>query len=115
MVYAEQVVKWMKNQQRPCQTYFIYGKAIDLAAEGQADICVSAVISLMAMSHMVLKPIKVLIVLLYWGLPTPDNGEVYLLDLGANVAATAQNLHQFAILAAAIFSRDDNLYHALLC
>ena len=77
-------------------------RAIDLMAEGKSDICVSAgnTGALMAMSHFVLKPIAgVERPAIMGSFPTKGGKEVSVLDLGANVTASAENLYQFAIIS----------------
>ncbi|MHB1565896.1 MAG: phosphate acyltransferase PlsX [Acidiferrobacter sp.] len=78
--------------------------AVSLVRDGVADACVSAgnTGALMAIAHFVLKTLPgidrpaILTVL-----PTL-HGHVHLLDLGANVECTAEQLRQFAVMAAIV-------------
>lgn len=82
--------------------------ALQLVRDGQADACVSAgnTGALMALSRHVLKVIP--------GIERPaimtalpaQNGPVYLLDLGANVDATADQLLQFALMGSLALELD---------
>ncbi len=80
--------------------------AIDLVRDGEAQACVSAgnTGALMVIARMVLKMIP--------GIDRPpilfplpsQKGEVYMLDLGANVECTAEHLFQFAIMGSVLVS-----------
>lgn len=77
-------------------------KSIDLMPQGKSDICVSAgnTGALMAMSHFVLKPIDgVDRPAIMGSFPTKGGKEVSVLDLGANVTASSENLYQFALIS----------------
>jgi|TARA_B110000459_G_C16621801_1_gene502150 phosphate acyltransferase len=77
-------------------------RSIDLMANKKADICVSAgnTGALMAMSHFVLKPIEgVERPAIMGSFPTKNGKEVSVLDLGANVTASAENLYQFGLIS----------------
>lgn len=84
--------------------------AINLVKEGRADACVSAgnTGALMAISRFVLKTLP--------GVDRPAiisalpsiNGHTYVLDLGANVDCTAQQLFQFAVMGSVLVSAVDN-------
>jgi phosphate acyltransferase len=76
--------------------------AIDLMANKKADICVSAgnTGALMAISHFVLKPLDgVERPAIMGSFPTKNGKEVSVLDLGANVTASAENLYQFGLIS----------------
>ncbi len=85
--------------------------AINLVKSGEADACVSAgnTGALMAMSHFVLKMVP--------GIERPAivtsfpnlNGHVRLLDLGANIDCTAQQLLQFATMGSILVSATEGL------
>jgi glycerol-3-phosphate acyltransferase PlsX len=78
--------------------------ALDLVASGEAGACVSAgnTGALMATAHFVLGMIE--------GIERPaiiaaipaEGGHTYMLDLGANSAATAEQLFQFAVMGAVV-------------
>ena len=78
--------------------------ALDLVAAGEARACVSAgnTGALMAMAHFVLGMIE--------GVERPaiiaaipaEGGHTYMLDLGANSAASAEQLYQFAVMGAVV-------------
>jgi phosphate acyltransferase len=78
--------------------------ALDLVADGVAHACVSAgnTGALMATAHFVLGMIE--------GVERPaiiaaipaEGGHTYMLDLGANSAATAEQLYQFAVMGAVV-------------
>ena len=85
--------------------------AINLVKEGVADACVSAgnTGALMATGRFVLKMITgvdrpVIVVTL----PT-IKGHVHVLDMGANVDATADNLFEFAVMGSVLTSAIDNI------
>ena len=76
--------------------------AVEQVKNSTADICLSAgnTGALMAISHYVLRPLTNISRPAIMGVfPTISNGEVYVLDLGANSKATSDNLYQFAHLA----------------
>jgi len=85
--------------------------AINLVKEGVADACVSAgnTGALMATGRFVLKMItgvdRPAIVVT---LPT-IKGHVHVLDMGANVDATADNLFEFAVMGSVLTSAIDNI------
>ncbi|MEQ8585867.1 MAG: phosphate acyltransferase PlsX [Thalassobaculaceae bacterium] len=74
--------------------------AIDLVSEGRADCVVSAgnTGALMAMSKLVLRPIRGIDRPAIAGFFPTRRGESAMLDLGANVVCDATNLVQFAIM-----------------
>lgn len=83
-------------------------RALDLVRTGQADACVSAgnTGALMAMGRYLLKSLP--------GIQRPaickampvSRGRTWMLDLGANVQATAEQLHQFALMGAVLATRE---------
>lgn len=76
-------------------------KALDLVKSGQADACVSAgnTGALMAMSKIVLQTLpNIERPALITALPTVQKSKTYLLDIGANVACSAETLYQFALM-----------------
>jgi glycerol-3-phosphate acyltransferase PlsX len=85
--------------------------AIDMVKTGEANACVSAgnTGALMAMSRFVLKMLP--------GIERPaiasflptQRGRTYMLDLGANVDCTAQNLLQFAVMGSSLVSAVEHL------
>ena len=86
--------------------------SINLVHEGVADACVSAgnTGALMATSRFVLKMLA--------GIDRPAiishlpsaNGHTYMLDLGANVDSTAENLRDFAVMGSVLASAVDNIH-----
>ena len=75
--------------------------ALDLVQSGQADACVSAgnTGALMAMSKIVLQTLpNIDRPALITALPTVQKNKTYLLDIGANVACSAETLYQFALM-----------------
>lgn len=84
--------------------------AVNLVKEGAAQACVSAgnTGALMAISRFVLKTLP--------GVDRPAiisalpcaNGHTYMLDLGANVDCTAEQLFEFAVMGAALVRAVDN-------
>lgn len=89
--------------------------AINLVKENKADACVSAgnTGALMATARFVLKTIpgidRPAIVSTF---PTIKSGKnMRMLDLGANVDSTAENLFQFAIMGSVLVSAIDNITH----
>lgn len=86
-------------------------RAIQLVADGQANACVSAgnTGALMAMGHYLLRmhpgidrPA------ITTGIPTAE-GHCYMLDLGANVDCSAEQLFQFALMGSALAEAVDGL------
>jgi len=83
-------------------------RALDLVRTGQADACVSAgnTGALMAMGRYLLKSLP--------GIERPaickampvSRGRTWMLDLGANLQATAEQLHQFALMGAVLATRE---------
>lgn len=86
--------------------------AIDLVKEGAADACVSAgnTGALMATARFVLKTLpgidRPAIIFSY---PTLTNKPTRILDLGANVDSTEENLFQFAVMGSVLASAIDNI------
>ena len=81
--------------------------AINLVKSGEAHACVSAgnTGALMATARFVLKTIPgIERPAIAKMLPTLSGGETCVLDLGANVDCTPQNLLQFAVMGAALYS-----------
>jgi phosphate acyltransferase len=93
--------------------------AINLVKEGKADACVSAgnTGALMATARFVLKTLP--------GIDRPaiissfptvqNNRHVRMLDLGANVDSTPENLFQFAIMGSVLASAVDNIENPKIC
>ena len=80
--------------------------AIDLLASGEVDAVVSAgnTGALMAMGTLIVKTVEgIQRPAICTSLPTLD-GQTRLLDLGANVDASAEQLHQFAVMGSALSS-----------
>lgn len=85
--------------------------AINLVKDGDADACVSAgnTGALMATSRFVLKMLA--------GIDRPAiishfpsaNGHTYMLDLGANVDSSAENLRDFAVMGSVLASAVENI------
>lgn len=93
--------------------------AINLVKEGKAQACVSAgnTGALMATARFVLKTIpgidRPAIVSTF---PTVDkNKNMRMLDLGANVDSTAENLFQFAVMGSVLASAVDNIKNPKVC
>jgi glycerol-3-phosphate acyltransferase PlsX len=85
--------------------------AINLVKQGVANACVSAgnTGALTAIAHFVLKTIPAVDrAAIISALPS-IHGRTYVLDLGANVNCTAQNLLQFAIMGSQLVSAVDGL------
>ncbi|MDR2875193.1 MAG: phosphate acyltransferase PlsX [Methylobacillus sp.] len=81
--------------------------AIDLVKSGEANACVSAgnTGALMATARFVLKMLPgIERPAIATAMPTQKGGEVYMLDLGANVDCTPDHLLQFAIMGAMLVS-----------
>ncbi len=79
--------------------------ALELVSNGEADACVSAgnTGALMALSRMMLKLLPgVDRPALISSLPTANNEQTWLLDLGANVSSDADTLFQFAVMASVL-------------
>ena len=84
--------------------------AINLVKEGEADACVSAgnTGALMATSRFVLKMLPGIDrPAIISHLPSTD-GHTYMLDLGANVDSTAEQLRDFAVMGSELASAIDN-------
>ena len=88
--------------------------ALEAVQRGEAQGCVSAgnTGALMGLSKILLQPLKgiarpALISLI----PTMDGGKSVMLDLGANVECSAQNLYQFAIMGAIFAENRLNLVY----
>lgn len=93
--------------------------AINLVKEGKAKACVSAgnTGALMATGHFVLKTIpgidRAAIVSTF---PTLNNHKkMRMLDLGANVDSSAENLFQFAVMGSVLASAIDNIQNPTVC
>ncbi|HUW97490.1 MAG TPA: phosphate acyltransferase PlsX [Acidiferrobacter sp.] len=83
--------------------------AVALVRDGHADACVSAgnTGALMAVAHFVLKTLPGIDrPAIVTALPTM-RGHVHLLDLGANVECTAEQLRQFAVMGSIVASAVD--------
>jgi glycerol-3-phosphate acyltransferase PlsX len=80
--------------------------AVDLVKSGEAHACVSAgnTGALMAISRFVLKTLPGIDRPAIAGILPTVKGEVYVLDLGANVNCTPEHLLQFAIMGATLVS-----------
>lgn len=80
--------------------------AVDLVKSGDAHACVSAgnTGALMAISRFVLKTLPGIDRPAIAGIMPTMKGEVYMLDLGANVNCTPEQLLQFAIMGAMLVS-----------
>ena len=80
--------------------------AVNLVKNGNADACVSAgnTGALMAISRFVLKTLPGIDRPAIAGILPTMKGEVYVLDLGANVNCTPEHLLQFAIMGAMLVS-----------
>ena len=80
--------------------------AIDLVKSGEAHACISAgnTGALMAISRFVLKTLPGIDRPAIAGILPTLKGEVYVLDLGANVNCTPEHLLQFAIMGAMLVS-----------
>jgi glycerol-3-phosphate acyltransferase PlsX len=87
--------------------------AINLVKEGRANACVSAgnTGALMAIARFVLRTLPgVDRPAIVFPMPTYDENKfVHVLDLGANVDSTAENLYQFAIMGTVLSSGVDNV------
>ncbi|MGV6826471.1 MAG: phosphate acyltransferase PlsX, partial [bacterium] len=80
--------------------------AINLVKSGEADACVSAgnTGALMATARFVLKMLPAVSrPAIITALPSVD-GRTWVLDLGANIDCTAENLHEFAVMGAELVS-----------
>lgn len=92
--------------------------AINLVKEGKAQACVSAgnTGALMATARFVLKTIpgidRPAIVSTF---PTFSRKNMRMLDLGANVDSTAENLFQFAVMGSVLASAVDNIKNPKIC
>lgn len=85
--------------------------AINLVKEGQADACVSAgnTGALMATARFVLKMLSTVDRPAICGILPTIGGHTHMLDLGANVDATADNLFEFAVMGSVLASAVDNI------
>lgn len=88
--------------------------AIEAVQRGEAQACVSAgnTAALMGLSKVLLQPLKgierpALISLL----PNLNGGSTVMLDLGANIDCSAQNLYQFALMGAIFAENQLNLVY----
>ncbi len=85
--------------------------AINLVKSGDADACVSAgnTGALMATARFVLKTLPGIDrPAIITALPTM-NGQTHMLDLGANVDSSAENLFEFAVMGSALTSAVENI------
>lgn len=85
--------------------------ALNLVKNGSADACVSAgnTGALMAIARFVLKTLPGIDrPAIVSALPTMQ-GHCYMLDLGANVDSSAENLYQFALMGSVLASAIDNV------
>ena len=86
--------------------------AINLVKEGRAQACVSSgnTGALMATAHYVLKTLpgidRPAIIASF---PTKNGQEVRVLDLGANVDSSPENLYQFAVMGSILAAASDNI------
>ncbi|MFW0078925.1 MAG: phosphate acyltransferase PlsX [Coxiella endosymbiont of Haemaphysalis qinghaiensis] len=86
--------------------------AINLLKEGRAQACVSAgnTGALMATAHYILKTLpgidRPAIIASF---PTKNEREVRVLDLGANVDSSPENLYQFAVMGSILAAATDNI------
>src|SRR6185436_17802806 len=81
--------------------------AVNLVKSGEADACVSAVNTgaLMAISRFVLKTLPAIDrPAIASGVPNAKGGYTYILDLGANVDCTPEQLMQFGVMGAILVS-----------
>lgn len=80
--------------------------AIDLVKEGRAQACVSAgnTGALMAISKFVLRTLPGIDRPAICGILPTAGGHVHVLDLGANVDSSAENLYQFGIMGSCLVS-----------
>lgn len=84
--------------------------AINLVKEGQADACVSAgnTGALMATGRYVLKTLpNIDRPAIIFSIPSIE-GHTHMLDLGANLACTAEHLYQFGVMGSVLASSVDN-------
>lgn len=103
IIHAEQVVN---QDERPDlalrrKSQSSMRKALELVESGEADACVSAgnTGALLAMARYVLKTLPgIKRPALVSALPTYDNENVFLLDLGANIHQCSDTLFQFAVM-----------------
>lgn len=84
---------------------------INLVKEGSADACVSAgnTGALMATSRFVLKTIAGVDRPAICSILPTINGHMHMLDLGANVDVSAENLFEFAVMGSVLASAADNI------
>ena len=85
--------------------------AINLVKEGQADACVSAgnTGALMATARFVLKMLSTVDRPAICAILPTVGGHAHMLDLGANVNASADNLFEFAVMGSVLASAIDNI------
>jgi glycerol-3-phosphate acyltransferase PlsX len=85
--------------------------AINLVKEGQADACVSAgnTGALMATARFVLKMLSTVDRPAICAILPTVGGRAHMLDLGANVDASAENLFEFAVMGSVLASAVDNI------
>lgn len=85
--------------------------AINLVKDGRADACVSAgnTGALMATSRFVLKTIAGVDRPAICSILPTINGHMHMLDLGANVDVSAENLFEFAVMGSVLASAADNI------
>lgn len=85
--------------------------AINLVKDGEADACVSAgnTGALMATARFVLKMLSTVDRPAICGIFPTIGGHAHMLDLGANVDATADNLFEFAVMGSVLSSAVDNI------
>ena len=114
VIHAEQVVEM---DDKPVQALRFKKDsslrlAVDLVKDKVVDICVSSgnTGALMATAHTRLKTLpNVDRPAIMGSFPNAIGKDTFLLDLGANVSATSDNLFQFGVLAAALLGSDENL------
>ena len=85
--------------------------AINLVKDGQADACVSAgnTGALMATARFVLKMISTVDRPAICGILPTIGGHAHMLDMGANVGSSADNLFEFAVMGSVLASAVDGI------
>lgn len=85
--------------------------AINLVKDGEADACVSAgnTGALMATARFVLKMISTVDRPAICGILPTIGGHAHMLDMGANVDSSADNLFEFAVMGSVLASAVDNI------
>ncbi|NNG14376.1 MAG: phosphate acyltransferase PlsX, partial [Gammaproteobacteria bacterium] len=85
--------------------------AINLVKDGQSDACVSAgnTGALMATARFVLKMISTVDRPAICGILPTIGGHTHMLDMGANVDSSAENLFEFAVMGSVLASAVDNI------